>query len=480
MKIQISLIVLTSLFAFGCGSSTKTTIAESDGLLPSDRSPSQTASQTTDTENTAEDPFLHVKMGELNPIYSLDPLFAQTETELRAIHLLYQGLTALGENGNVVPEIAKSWTLNSDSTQFTFILNKDIYYHDSNIFSSGLGRRVVASDVSLAFNRMGKLEVPNNAAQMFLDIIGFEAYQNEQNFVKNPALRTVNSIQGIITPNDSTVVFNLRAKSPNFLNDLAHPYASIYPSESFMDKTGPIMSAVGSGAFYFAKMEENRLILASNSDFKNSETLPNRLDMIFGLTESRLFQQFVRDEIDFLFGIAPEMKKNVADSSGQLLPVYESDYDLVSSNINSKYTIYYNPQSNLKAEVDSLFNTLDLDNLSNNPAIKNVKRYTSSAENVTFRGVQFGISQSESPIERYVLNQVGISATTLGATAALSPSFAVTQNISLTTNPFYNSTKVLSWETPIEILVKNNEQYPSLGYAAWDISFSGFKPASSL
>ena len=74
-----------------------------------------------------------------NPQY-LNPLLSQNnEVDQEMTALLFSGLTRLDEQGNVVPDLAESFTLSPDGLTYDFRLRSGLYWHD--------GAPVSAADV---------------------------------------------------------------------------------------------------------------------------------------------------------------------------------------------------------------------------------------------------------------------------------------------------------------------------------------------
>jgi peptide/nickel transport system substrate-binding protein len=61
---------------------------------------------------------------------SLDPVEAHEPSQLLAIRLLYQGLVAFGERGDIEPALATAWTVSRDGLVWTFRLGPDAQLHD--------------------------------------------------------------------------------------------------------------------------------------------------------------------------------------------------------------------------------------------------------------------------------------------------------------------------------------------------------------
>jgi peptide/nickel transport system substrate-binding protein len=61
---------------------------------------------------------------------SLDPADATVPSQLMAMRLLYQGLVAFGERGDIEPAIAATWTVSRDGLVWSFRLRPDVQLHD--------------------------------------------------------------------------------------------------------------------------------------------------------------------------------------------------------------------------------------------------------------------------------------------------------------------------------------------------------------
>ncbi|HEY7141180.1 MAG TPA: ABC transporter substrate-binding protein [Methylomirabilota bacterium] len=61
---------------------------------------------------------------------SLDPAEATDPAQLLAMRLLYEGLVAFGERGDVEPALATAWAVSRDGLVWTFRLRADVLLHD--------------------------------------------------------------------------------------------------------------------------------------------------------------------------------------------------------------------------------------------------------------------------------------------------------------------------------------------------------------
>ncbi|HBX65776.1 MAG TPA: hypothetical protein DEG32_06350 [Balneolaceae bacterium] len=418
---------------------------------------------------------MQVRLGEIATIESLDPLYASSNSEFRTINLLYEGLTSLNGLGSPTPRLAKSWDVNSDSTRFIFNLRTNIYFHDSSVFEGGNGRRFKASDVSYIFKRMTDNNVPDFTADHFKDIRGFSAYHNEQTYIKDPAKRVLTSIGGIVVRNDSTVIFHMNKPAPDFLKRLAHPMASVYAKES-VPTTGLIQKAAGTGRFAFIKKEGNAYLLTTNKDYRGFIPAISRLDIISGLSEKDLYQQFAQGNIDALVELGASTLLTVADSSGNLNQSFINQFNLSKAEATSSYNLYYNTSSGQDNQLSEFFTALKPEALLQNKALGSVKIDSvnlTSNQNTATR--QFVVTQTEHPFELFLLNNMAPQATGANFSFSMNASYAISDNVTFTTRPYPGTQKFLSWESPIYILSNNRVSGLKVDDEPWNLSFTSLK-----
>ncbi|WP_138431382.1 ABC transporter substrate-binding protein [Fodinibius saliphilus] len=315
-------------------------------------SPTAIATDTTGTEgaNENEAGFRKLVIGDDQKIYSLDPLFADNTVSMQATQLVYEGLVRLNTNGDVASGIAESWTVSDDSLRYTFKLRPDIFYQDSEVFSTGTGRRLTAHDVKYNFNRMAKAEVPPRAAQLFMNIRGFEPYFQEQRMVYNPEKRNINDISGISVPNQETIVFKLEQKDPQFLKKLATPYAVIYPEEAVGEELKDF-SPVGTGPFNFSKQpSDSTYIFSKFNDYYDANSIKlNRVDITSHSNEQDLFKSMSTGNLHLIPQLGPQLINSLLNSDNTLQSSYTNLYNLYKGGATT-YTLRWNAHSTISKD----------------------------------------------------------------------------------------------------------------------------------
>jgi ABC-type transport system substrate-binding protein len=423
--------------------------------------------------DASDDDFVHIKLGEAAQIRSLDPLFAESNSEWRMINLIYDRLVRLDENGAPAPGLAKRWTVNEDSTQYIFHLKTTVNFHNSPIFDGNTGRRFVASDVKYIFDRMGFNDVPDFTARNFNDITGFSIYHSEQTLVKDPDLRVYPSVEGVRTQDDSTVVFFLNKPSGDLLQRLAHPMASVYPKESVESEDGLIQNAAGTGAFRLLSREGNAHLLTINKDYNGPKPNINRLDIISGLTERDLFQEFAQTNLHGLIEVGPSTLLTIADTTGNLQDSYYRNYNLEQTDITSEYPLYFNRNSGQTDQLNEIIPSLDERSLLINPALGTI-----SLDSVDVTGTenierpQFAVTQTKHPFYLFLLNNLAPQVNEMKYSFSMSASYVMSDETTFSTLPYPGTELFLHWETPLYILTQQDISGISITHQPWNLDLS--------
>ncbi len=79
----------------------------------------------------------------INPVL-IDPVSAGADADVSA--LLYSGLLKVGDNGELVKDLAEDYTISENGKEYTFILKKGVKFHD--------GHELNANDVLFTINRI--------------------------------------------------------------------------------------------------------------------------------------------------------------------------------------------------------------------------------------------------------------------------------------------------------------------------------------
>ncbi len=164
---------------------------------------------------------------------------------------LFNGLVRLDENLNIVPDLARSWTISAGGTNYTFRLRYDATFSN--------GRKVTAGDVKYSFERV---LMPRTRAPLTWVLDKIEG-------ASDVIAGRKTDVSGILVINDHTLVIKLDKPFGPFLPLLATSTAYIVPREE-VQRLGPDfgMHPVGSGPYTLHEWKHGQhLILTAREEY---------------------------------------------------------------------------------------------------------------------------------------------------------------------------------------------------------------------
>jgi peptide/nickel transport system substrate-binding protein len=281
-------------------------------------------------------------------ITTLDPAFVKAQSEIWAVSQIFEGLVEYDDSLNVVPCLAKSWTISDDGKTYTFNLRTDVYFHKSALFKDST-RKMNAEDVVFSLSRIADPKTASPGAWIFNDKMDLRFFENSDSF--ELPIRAIN---------DSTVELELTHAFSPFLGIMAMPYCSIVPKEINTNefRNHPI----GTGPFVYRKWEEEvSLLLGRNTlyyRFEGGKRLPFLDGVLIDNVKNKqtAFMKFVQGEYDFFNGIDATIKDELLSRSGRLKPKYTSQFKLFKSPfLNTEY-IGFNVSPKFKNEASNNLN----------------------------------------------------------------------------------------------------------------------------
>ena len=250
-------------------------------------------------------------------IATLDPAFAKDQATIWACNQLFSGLVQLNNNLEVMPSIAKSWEISEDGLNYTFFLQKNVFFHAHPIFEKE--RRVVASDFTFSFDRLKSKELAAPGAWVLSNV---ESYKSL---------------------NDSTFEINLQKPFPPFLGLLSMQYCSVVPKE-IMKNTNFRENPIGTGPFQFQYWKDGvKLVFRKNPNYfekEDGKQLPflDAIAITFVKDKQAAFLEFIKGNLDFISGIDGSYKDEVLNRDGSLREKYKGKIILQSQPyLNTEY-----------------------------------------------------------------------------------------------------------------------------------------------
>lgn len=209
----------------------------------------------------------------INPLYDS---FNEVDSDLTA--LIFSGLTRLGADGEVLPNLAESWEISSDELTYTLHLRPQVTWHDGEPFA--------ADDVLFTYSAI-----------------------QDPNFRGEPALEELFRSLTVSKVDDMTV--ELRLTQP-FAPLLAHLSVGILPAHLLNGLgadalySGPFnQKPVGTGPFRLADISSQRAVLDANSAYHFGEPRLGRFELRFYPDEPSLLKALKTGEVRNAFFRSP-------------------------------------------------------------------------------------------------------------------------------------------------------------------------------
>lgn len=248
-------------------------------------------------------------------VSSLDPAYSRNLENMWVCNMLYNGLVEIDDSLLIKPAIADRWTIDSTGTIYRFHLRHDVFFHESEVFQNGKGRRVVASDFVYSFNRILNPKLSSPGSWVF------------------GSVATENPFTAI---GDSILEIKLQKQFPPFLGLLGMDYCSVVPHEA-IEKFGDDFrkNPVGTGPFKFNFWIENtRLVLLKNEHYfetdKQGNSLPylDAVSVSFIPDKSAAYLDLVKGNFDFMSGLHSSYADELISPDGELVEIYRDQFYL--------------------------------------------------------------------------------------------------------------------------------------------------------
>jgi oligopeptide transport system substrate-binding protein len=213
---------------------------------------------------------------------TLDP-GAAADTFSSAVLLdLYEGLTAESSSGEVVPGVAKSWTMDSTGCRYTFLLRSDARWSN--------GSPVRAQDFVASWQRAIDPRYGSPVAD------DFRLIKHAVEILNGKALPTT---LGVTAVSDSTLVVTLERPAEYFPQILSHPIMFPVYSDAAARNRSPA-EWVSNGAYTLTKWEPgSRIDLTANTRYWDHDNVHiKRVSYRFIPNDSSQYAGYRAGEID--------------------------------------------------------------------------------------------------------------------------------------------------------------------------------------
>lgn len=212
----------------------------------------------------------------------LDPAFASADAEILILNHVYDYLVDIDTGNNVIPRLAREWTISDDGLRYRLALASGISFHD--------GSPLTAADVVWTFNRLRDPALQLPTADLYANIAEIAA------------------------DGDNAVVFTLSAPNPFFLYDLSDNHALILRAGT----ANPATSFNGTGPFKVVEYRtENRIDLAANpAYFQTSKPTVANLEIIFFADQAAAVDALRGGQVDLVLRMPTPLFQTLQQTAG--------------------------------------------------------------------------------------------------------------------------------------------------------------------
>jgi ABC-type transport system substrate-binding protein len=217
---------------------------------------------------------------------TFDPAVVQDVPTIDLMMQVFDGLVEWNTKNELAPAIAKSWDVSPDGKTYIFHLRDDVKFHN--------GRLVTSKDFKYTLERSLDPKLASPVAMVYLnDIVG----------AKDVADGKTNTLKGVETPDDHTLIIHIDTPKGYFLSKLTYPTAFVVAKEE-IEKNGNKMtkdSFIGTGCFKLAEYVPNsKVVLEANKDYFEGKPILNRVERQIILDASTRHQMYERGDLDMV------------------------------------------------------------------------------------------------------------------------------------------------------------------------------------
>ena len=240
---------------------------------------------------------------------SLDPQRARTDASMNILRDVFEGLTAVGPDGQPVPGSAESWSVSEDGRVYTFRLREGLRWSN--------GDPVAAADFVAGLQRLVDPATASPYAQALEALLNAGAVTRGE---KRP------EELGVAAPDPDTVVLTLEHPAPYVLGLLSHP-SSFPVHRSVLAGDGAGFPAPGqlvsNGAFVLEEWVVGSHVAARRNRhyWNDAATRLERVHYLQVDDAATEFRQYRAGQLDVTYVVPPQQFRWIRENLGPQLHV---------------------------------------------------------------------------------------------------------------------------------------------------------------
>lgn len=222
----------------------------------------------------------------------VNPVIAVSDTDNDLVSLIYSGLMRIDEQGNLINDLAESYTVSEDGLTYTFLLKKDVTFHDNT--------PVTATDIVFTIDKI------------------------KTDIIKSPQRGNWDSIE-VYANNEHEVEFSLPNPFPAFLLNTTLGILPSHIWQGVSDEEFPFternINPVGTGPYMVKKINKNSAGIAESytleafNKFSLGSPYIEEVIIQFYKSELLLLEAIQNKEISSAGGISPQNAEGLEKSN---------------------------------------------------------------------------------------------------------------------------------------------------------------------
>ncbi|GFZ32477.1 ABC transporter substrate-binding protein [Clostridium zeae] len=227
------------------------------------------------------------------------------------IYSIFDGLVSENENGDIVPDLAESYSVSKDGLEYVFKLRNDIYWSNGN--------RITADDFMKFFKSITSNKNKDEYVSELYNVYGVKDYhEGKGTFEKNVA----------ISKEDGNVVkFRMNVRDDSFLKKLSEGYFKLREFDDNLDNYKQKFASIKySGAYAIKNINEDKEIeLDLNEKYwnKKSTNAKKIILKVFTGAELALADFESKKDVDIILNIPNSEISRL--SSKNLVEIFPND-----------------------------------------------------------------------------------------------------------------------------------------------------------
>ncbi len=252
-------------------------------------------------------------------ISSLDPAFARAQSNIWVCHQLFSTLVELDDQLQIIPGLAKHWSVCDSGLLYRFTLHSNVLFHPHPAFKKP---RTLSAD----------------------DVV-YSLYRLKDPKLSSPGAWTMQLMDTVYAENDTVVSIQLKEPFSPFLRLLSMKYTSIVALEAVeYNDVSFAKYPTGTGPFYLKKwVPGERLILRRNQNYSHTDFKGNIESVVVRFINDKLsaFLSFLKGDLDFISGLDVSYRDDIIDENGNLKEKHKTRMRLETTDyLNTEYLAF--------------------------------------------------------------------------------------------------------------------------------------------